>query len=252
MLNPKSLLHLLSIALLLIGTKLIMAQPITHSTNLNDSITHISFKPPPDESQPDQTIPAGSRQPSRCGQDITGVSTANSYYLMALVPSSNYGLTIAERPTFFIALPKTSAKQVVLSIKEEGKQHHSQTLLSIKDSPGIISIQPSEKSPPLAVGKKYQWSVVLVCGTKPGPNDPAIMSWVRRVDLPQTAPSGLQKENALAQALWYGEQGLWYDTLNALVKAKRSQPESQVMSDIWTNFLTSVGLSDISSQSLRP
>lgn len=246
MLNPKSLLHLFSVGLLLIGTEPIMAQP---TTNLNNSITQVSFKPPPDEGMPDKTASAGSR--GRCAQDAIQVSTVKQFSLMALVPSSNHGLTVADRPTFFIALPKTSAKQVILSIKENGTQHHSQTPLSIKDSPGIMSLQPSENSPPLVVGKKYQWSVVLVCGEKPGPNDPAVASWVSRIEPSQVMPSGLQKENALAQAIWYGERGLWYDTLTALVAARRSQPESQVMSDIWTNFLASVGLSDISSEPIH-
>lgn len=249
MLNPKSLLHLFSVGLLLFGTEPMMAQPTTHSTTPHNSIHQVFFKPPPDEGMPDKTASAGSR--GQCIQDANQISSTNQFSLMALVPSSNHGLTVAERPTFFIALPKTSAKQVVLSIKENGTQHHSQTFLSIKDSPGIMSLQSSEDSPPLEVGKKYQWSAVLVCGKKPGPNDPAVASWVSRVEPTQAMPSGLHKENALAQAIWYGERGLWYDTLTALVQAKRVQPESQVMSDIWTNFLASVGLGNISSEPIH-
>jgi hypothetical protein len=169
---------------------------------------------------------------------------------MALVPPNNYGLTVAGRPTFFIALPKTSARQIVLSIWENGTRHHSQTFIPIEDRSGIIKIQPSPDSPPLEIGKRYQWAVVVVCGERPNPNDPAIVSWVRRIDPPQPLPRQIQQENALAQAIWYGEQGLWYDTLTALIQAKRSQPDSQVMSDIWANFLSSVGLGDVSTEPL--
>lgn len=103
---------------------------------------------------------------------------------MALVPTTNYGWTLEERPTFWVYLPQTSAKQVVLSLKEEGIQHHSQTFLPITGALGIIGIKPSDESPALEVGKNYQWAVVLVCGERPSPNDPAIASVVRRVASP--------------------------------------------------------------------
>lgn len=248
MLNPKSLLPLFFVGLLIV-TMPLMAQPSNRSTN--HSIPTVSFKPPPDEPKPDRTSGAGSRQDNQCFQDASSVSTILEDSLTPLVPISNYGLTVTGRPTFLIALSKTSAKQLILSIKENGTIHHSQTVLSLKDSSGIISISPSENSPPLEIGKEYRWSVVLVCGEKPRPDDPAIASWVRRVAPPQAIPSKLDKENVLIQAKWYGEQGLWYDALLAIVKAKRSQPESEEMTKIWSNFLASVGLQEVSSKPLR-
>ncbi|GFE69529.1 DUF928 domain-containing protein [Chroococcus sp. FPU101] len=250
MLNPKSLLPLFFVGLLFASILPLMAQPSNRSGN-DHAIPTVSFKPPPNEGKPDQTSGAGSRQDNQCFQDTTSVSTIPEHSLMPLVPTSNYGLTVTERPTFLIALSKTTAKQLILSIKENGTIHHSQTVLSLKDSSGIISVSPSENSPPLEIGKEYQWSVVLVCGEKPRPDDPAIASWVRRVAPPQAIPSKLNQENALTQARWYGEQGLWYDALLALVEAKRSQPESEEMTEIWSNFLASVGLQEISSRPLR-
>lgn len=249
MINPKRLLLLVSLGLLQITTVPASAQLIS-AANPN-LISHVSFKPPPDDRKPDQTLGAGSRQDNPCFQDTTPITPLSERSMMALVPSSNYGLTLTERPTFFIALPKTSAQQLILSISENGKTYHSQTVIAIKDTPGIIKITPAQDAPPLEVGKEYQWSVVLVCGSKPGPNDPAIASWVRRVAPPQTMPSQLKQEHSLAQAVWYGNQGLWYDALNALVEARRSQPQNEAMTSIWSEFLTSVGLQDVSSEPIR-
>jgi Domain of Unknown Function (DUF928) len=257
MFNNKYLLYftiagLVSLGLVSVENNPIIAQSSADTANQVDSSrTQVSFKSPPDEKNPDRTVGAGSRQDGICSQDATQVPTVDRSSLMALVPTSNYGLTLAERPTFFIALPKTSARQIVLSIRDNGTQHHSQTFLSIADSPGIIKLSFPENASPLEVGKDYQWSVVLVCGEKPGPNDPAIASWVRRIEPPSPLPSELQQENSLAQAIWYGERGLWYDSLTALIQARQAQPDSQVMADIWTNFLTSVGLQKISSEPLR-
>jgi hypothetical protein len=166
---------------------------------------------------------------------------------MALVPTTNRGLTLAARPTFWIYLPATTAKQVVLSLREEGTKHHSQTFFPITRTSGIISLQPSEDSFPLEVGKTYQWAVVLICGERPNPNDPAIASWVRRVARTQPTNQG----TALARAAWYGEQGVWYDALDSLAEARRSQSNNQSLIVIWTDFLNSVGLKAIATEPLQ-
>lgn len=256
MLNNKYLLHSITVGLLLIETEPIIAQSTSNSSaNIDDLNTQVYFKPPPDDRKPDKTSGAGSRQDEQCPQDLTPVTAAdtlsNKPSLMALVPTTNYGLTLAERPTFLVYLPKTSAKQVVLSITEEGTQHHSQTLLPITETPSVISVKPSDNSPPLKVGKNYQWALVLVCGERPGPNDPAIASWVKRVAPLQSQSSKLDLKTVLEQAKWYGEQGIWYDAVTALAQARQSQFENNTMTGIWADFLKSAGLGAIATEPLR-
>lgn len=256
MLNKKYLFHLITVGLLLIKAEPIIAQSTSDSsTNIDDLNTQIYFKPPPDDRKPDKTSGAGSRQNGQCPQDSTLATTAdtllNKPSLMALVPTTNYGLTLAEYPTFLVYVPKTSAKQVVLSIREEGTQHHSQTLLPITEIPGVISIKPSDNSPPLKVGKNYQWALVLVCGERPGPNDPAIASWVKRVALLQPQSSQLTLKSALEQAKRYGEQGIWYDAVAALAQARQSQLDNNATTSIWADFLKSAGLGAIATEPLR-
>jgi hypothetical protein len=246
MLNNHYFFKVITVGLLLIGAAPTIAQPTANSPARSESaIATVSFKPPRDDKQPDRTAGAGSRG-GQCPQDAT-VPTANTPSLTALVPTTNRGLTLAERPTFWVYLPKTTAKQVVLSIREEGIKHHSQTFLSITGTSGIISLQSSKDSPPLEVGKTYQWAVVLVCGERPSPNDPAIASWVRRVAPFQTANQG----TALAKATWYGEQGIWYDALDSLAEARRTQSNNQALTNIWADFLNSAGLEAISTEPLQ-
>ncbi|WP_013324737.1 DUF928 domain-containing protein [Gloeothece verrucosa] len=283
MLKNQQLLFIITIGWSLVGTNSINAQstirvtsvnkqPINHSwpapsktqqssTNRIDHqptinpITQVSFTPPPKEGKPDKTTGAGSRQDGQCPQDLTQFTTpdtsSSKLSLAALVPNSNYGLTGAERPTFLVYLPKTSAKQIVLSIKEEGIKHYSQTFLPITQSAGIIKIKPSDDTPPLQVNKNYQWAVVLVCGERPGPNDPMIASWVRRVDLPNSTSQQLAEKTPLMQAAWYGNQGIWYDSLVALAQARQVQSHQYSMTQIWANFLTSVGLESFSNEKLQ-
>lgn len=245
MLNNRYFLNLITVGLLLIGAESAIAQPPANSSTRRDLSTRVFFTPPPDDKQPARTAGAGSRS-GQCPQDAT-VPTANTPPLMALVPTTNRGLTLAERPTFWVNLPKTSAKQIVLSLREEGNRHHSQTFTRITGEPGVIAIKPSDGSPLLEVGKTYQWAVVLVCGERPNPNDPAIASWVRRIALPQPTNPG----TALQQAAWYGERGIWYDALDSLAEARRSQSNNQALIDIWTEFLNSAGLEAIAREPLQ-
>ncbi|MBH8567013.1 DUF928 domain-containing protein [Nostoc sp. CENA67] len=251
MLNSQQLIYLIAVGSFLIGTQPTIAQSTANiPTPTNRSKPQqIIFKPPPNDGKPKTTSSAGSRRDWQCPQDATSTTPANQTPIMALVPAdSNYGLTIAEHPTFLVYLPQTSAKQVVLSLMTEDNQLHSQTFIPIQGEPGIISIKSADSSPPLEVGKNYQWVLVLVCGEKPSPNDPVISSWVRRVALPH--PQNHQK-TALEQVDAYSEAGIWYDAAITLAQIKNTQPNNQAIADIWTNFLKSVGLEAIATQPLR-
>ena len=254
MLNNQQLLNLMTVGLLFLSTAApTIAQSIANrSTTTNGTLSRVLFRPPQDDKKPEErTAGGGSRQDTYCLQDATSGNLANSQAsqdsLMLLVPPNNFGLTTAERPKLWIDLPATSARQLVLSIREEGTTHHSKTFIPITGDSATIALQPSADSPRLEVGKTYLWSVVLVCGEKPSPNDPALETWVSRFDTPQPINQG----SALEQAAWYGEQGIWYDALTSLIQARRSQPHNQDLIRIWTDFLESGGLKEIASEPLQ-
>lgn len=229
------------------GTAQSSNQPLERSNGLNAPIL---FKPPPQDGKPDTTRGAGSRDDRRCSQDSSSIAANQATEepsLTALVPSDHRGLTRSARPTFWVYVPQTSARQIVLSIKQ-GNQHHSQRFVPITGQSGVIGIQVTENAPPLEVGKTYQWAIVLVCGDRPSPNDPVVTALIRREQ--STASSNSQ--NALQQASRYGEQGVWYDALTTLAEAKRSQPNNADIAKTWTSFLTqpSVGLGAIATEPL--
>ncbi|EAZ92973.1 DUF928 domain-containing protein [Crocosphaera chwakensis] len=241
MLNQQYLLNLTTISLLLLPITPVIAQPASNpsGTESEGLSTGVLFKPPPEEKKPEHTRGAGSRNQGQCSQELFSANESNAPLtqtsLIPLVPSSNWGLTTAQRPTFWINLPETSAQQIVLSVREEGRIFHSQTFISITGKSGLISVQPSQDSPPLELDKSYQWAVVLICGDQPTPNDPAIASWIKRVTI--TEPNDLG--TPLQQVAWYGEKGIWYDAVTTLIEVRQSQPNNQNIRDIWTKFLKS-------------
>jgi hypothetical protein len=264
-LNQRYFSCLIALGLLLTGTEIVFADtpfPASRMARARISSTKVLFRPPANDRRPLRTVGAGSRG-GQCSQDLTAASSpssiSNKLPLLALVPpgnvgltvadvpSSNVGLTVAERPTFWMYLPQTSAKKVVLTLQSEDNSSHFQWSFPVPSAAGIVSLQPPANAPPLKIGQTYQWAVVLVCGERPSPNDPAIAAWVKRVSPAQSIP----QSTALSQAAWYGEQGLWYDMLTALGKELRSQPTNPDLTDIWANVLKSEGLEIVAMEPLR-
>lgn len=246
MLNSRYFLKLMAIALFVTGILLSNAQTPMGLTRSDGLLPRIFFKPPADAQEPHKTTGAGSRG-GACPQDTLLSETTARRSPMALVPNTNTGLTLAERPTFWIYLPKTTAKQIVLSIREGGIKDHAQVYLPTPQDSGVVGFQLPVTDPALEIGKTYQWAVVLICGARPSPNDPAIAAWVRRIAPMQP----LKKGTILEQAAWYGEQGIWYDAIAALAEVRRTKPQDKGLTDIWTQFLNSAGLEAISTEPLQ-
>lgn len=243
----QAVLSFLTIAFFLTGIEPGLAQA-TRQKIAQSPDPVILFSPPPEDGSPTTTRGAGSRDNQQCSQDTSTTQPTREPSLTALVPSDRYGLTWSARPTFWVYVPKTSARQIVLSIKQNN-QFYSQRFISITGAPGIIGIQTAEDSPPLEVGRTYQWAIVLVCGDRPSPNDPVVSAWVRR----EQSTTQLRSQSALQQAADYGKRGIWYDAITALAEAKRSQPNNSALNQTWTNFLmqSSVGLNAIATEPLR-
>jgi Domain of Unknown Function (DUF928) len=254
---------LITVGLLLIFSQAAFAAPSPTKSAVKKSrtITRVIFRPPLSNKRPDRTTGAGTRNGQWC-QKSTPSTTGNNLPLMALVPMQQSGgsalsggLTLSERPTFWVYLPANSAKQVVLNIQEQEETRqgnriestfkpHSQTFFTTNGASGLMSLTPSETSPPLTIGKTYIWAMVLVC-EKVHPDNPVVTAWVHRVAPPGT----LKPETTLAQASWYGGQGLWYDALTTLAQAKPVNTPD--LSDTWNNFLKSGELEPIPMDAAR-
>ncbi len=207
----------------------------------------ILFQPPPESEQPETTESAASRKNGHCFQDLLKESLNDSPKLMPIVPNSNFALTISDRPSFWVYLPQTSAKKVILSIKEAGVNPHWQQSVSLTGEVGMISIPLSDDAPALEIGKNYQWAVILVCGNRPNPNDPVVASWIKRIDESQISKRrSINYSTELEKAADYAQQGIWYDALDILAAAKNSSVDN--WQDIWVKYLQSGGLEEIANE----
>lgn len=187
---------------------------------------------PPGEGEPQDTSGAGSRDGLRCSQDEQPIRP--------LMPKRNYGLTLEEHPSIFVDLPETSARQVVLTFQDETGESYERAFLPIADRTGIVSFTLPADKPPLAVGKNYQWSLVVVCGETVQPDDPIFRGWVQRVARSPELERTLAQKPAIEQAVWYAEQGYWYDLLAVMAQARRSHPNDANLTKLWQDVLDAV------------
>ncbi|MBE9046936.1 DUF928 domain-containing protein [Pleurocapsales cyanobacterium LEGE 10410] len=206
--------------------------------------TTVLFQPPSESERPESTEGAASRggssgQSGVCASDRVSQSiSSDRLNFTALAPQRNYGLTTLEHPTLWIYLPQTSAKQAILSIKQEGKTPHWQQSVSLTPKTGITGIKLSDDAPALEINQNYQWAVILVCGDRPNPNDPVVTAWIKRIDQLENGDSN-SPISGLEQAAVYARQGIWYDALNILVAQRSSLSNWQ---NIWGEYLQSGGL----------
>jgi Domain of Unknown Function (DUF928) len=211
--------------------------PAPRQTAGGSSRGSVTFDPP-GEPAPQQTVGSSSR-----GDDSS---------VMALVPETNHGRTVAERPTFFIYLPEIPMRRGFFSIQDEHRNSLYQTYIDIPENQGIISFTLPDDAPPLEVGKDYEWYFVAIEGEKLRPDSPEISGWVKRVELSADVAAIIRSGASLELANAYGQQGIWYDTLSTLVELKQLQPDNTELNSEWAELLEQVGLGAIAANSVVP
>jgi Domain of Unknown Function (DUF928) len=217
----------------------------TAKVNVQKNRRFIGFKPP-GQSQPNYTIGAATRSN---GQVCQSDRVASERTLTALVSSADKATTVRDRPTFLVYVPKTSAKQATLIVKDASEGYFYEKTFSLPKKPGIVSIDLPKNAPTLQNGKKYSWSVVLVCGQSTRPNDPFVTGIVTKTKNSQLSTK-LEKASLLDRANAYQKNLIWYDTLATVAKLTKIQPGNLEALHTWQKLLEEVNLSDLATEPL--
>lgn len=211
-----------------------------------EDILDIRFQSPPDEGDPGPS-PGGATRSPGCFPE----SGFPALPMTALLPETRKGLTVAARPTFFAYIPPTLAPMGDFILAEKGENEADgeneaveiyQTTFPISQSPGIVRFTIPDEAPPLEIGKKYEWSLGIICdGANPG------IVWfvagaIERTNDIGDRPNSTLDEPSLSEVRRYAENGIWHETLANLAELRLSQPNDIIIERIWLSLLTSVGL----------
>lgn len=215
----------------------------------------VTFKPP-GETAPTESTGGGTRggvgfEPpgDAAPENTTGGGTRGDEptELMALIPQTKVGRTVAGRPTFFVYVPPQSVKKVFFSVQDEQRNHHYQTVLEVSDLGGVVSVTLPEDAPELEIGKNYLWFFAPIApGEILRPDNYGVTGWVKRV---QSSPqmSQMSSLTPLERATLYADSGIWYDTLTQLVSGMLVQPTNATLVTEWKDLLEQVGLEAIAT-----
>ena len=189
----------------------------SNANSLSKEIVFQDAFEPPGEPEPKETKGSGSRDGGKC--------SPSEQKIKPLMPKRNYGLTLQKLPPVFVNLPKTKARKVMLSFRDEAGEYYQRAFLPITAN-GIVNFSLPEDKPALKVGKNYQWSLVVVCGNTVQPDDPTFQGWVQRVEPTSQIERELTGKTAVEKAKWYANRGYWYEMVGEIQQARKIEPDN--------------------------
>jgi Domain of Unknown Function (DUF928) len=211
---------------------------IAHPQLLVSKLKQSNPPPPPDN--PDSSAAGGRRDPTSCPQDAIVLKT--NPLLTALSPTTKPGLTLAERPTFLVYVPKTSAQSAEFSLRSRDGRGVYRTTVALTKTPNIISISLPTQAASLEVAKQYTWSFAIICNPNDRVEDKFVMGTVQRTELDPTRLAKIQQTPANQRLALYQEYGIWYDAIALLFELKRTQSNDLSLGKAWREFLQSGGI----------
>ncbi|WP_375467130.1 DUF928 domain-containing protein [uncultured Nostoc sp.] len=162
--------------------------------------------------------------------------------LTALVPKTNIGLTISERPTFWFYIPyqPTDRNPVEFLLINDKNNPVYKTTFKLTNTPGIISVNLPRNIPALENGKKYNWMLSYICDPANKEKDTFVKGYIERVSINSNLKNHLEKASRPRERiLLFAENGLWYDALTMLANERRQKPKDAQVKKDWKDLLLS-------------
>lgn len=213
----------------------------------------VTFVPPMEEGAPNQTTGGASRNGGQCLFDLNDPG-ATKLQVTPILPQSNYGMTVSERPTILVYLPEHNAPEGLLTVRNEDRTLHYRTIVPISKAEGIVALRIPEEAPGLIEGKNYQWYFQLKCKGKRHPSNPIASGWVKRIEQNKVASRSQSIsvgesaiEPSLEKAASLGAAGVWYDTAAMMLQLRQTLPQDREIADNWAELMNSVELEAIAN-----
>jgi hypothetical protein len=166
--------------------------------------------------------------------------------LVAMLPQSYSGTTVAAHPTIMVYLPDSTANTAVFSLKDESGTMVYQQQLAVSGKAGLVMIALPANAPALTLNQNYQWYMALQVDGELNPSTPYVDGWIQRIAPSTALAAALQQPDQLKRAELLGNNGIWYDCVAELAALRASQPNQPELAKQWTELLESVGLQDVS------
>jgi hypothetical protein len=175
-----------------------------------------------------------------------------SKMLTPLVPQTRLGLTFAERPSFFVYVPESSAQTAgFLLLSDDDTEVVYETTFALPSKAGIVRFDLPANAPAMQVGKQYHWFITTLCDTTSGlSGSPTVEGWVERSAPDLALTKALQKTLLVNRPTLYADAGIWHETLATLAELRQKYPQNSKFLNDWREMLQSVGLNTLAAEPL--
>jgi hypothetical protein len=206
------------------------------------------YKPPGDLGKP-PTTGGGTRGNLKCAQDtaLPEPQPPLTPLMPLLAPNvGTVGLTVSERPEFFVYVPQTSATEAEFILIDEENNDVYQASLPLSGEAGIVSVNLPEDRPPLEVGKNYRWFFVVVCDPDNRQEELVVGGWTQRRELETDLAVKLERAiRPSDRSFIFAQNGIWHDSLSILAKEIRNSNRNALAIVQWKLLLESAGLDTV-------
>jgi Domain of Unknown Function (DUF928) len=195
----------------------------------------VRWTPNPKLGSAQRTLSGGRR-----GQAIAHCETTRTIKptaLTLLVPQTNQGLaTIEANPTFFwhTQTDRPTTAKFILSDPSTAEPIFTQTIQV--DRAGISRLTPPVQ---LKAGVRYRWTVLLACNTGT-PKEVIARSFVERLENVELQWQARTLSD-LDRAATFAQNGIWFDTIEALITAAEKNPQDLKVKSELRSLLSQVG-----------
>jgi Domain of Unknown Function (DUF928) len=210
--------------------------PLSTPRSRERQVIKLKFTLPP-KGAPGKRTDAGSRNGCSANKPLT-----------ALVPSTNIGLTVAKHPTFWFYIPYQSNSSALgkFQLFDERETVVYTTNISTKGIPGIVGVELPQRFSGLEIGQRYQWVLSFSCNSTSTETSTLVNGFVERVAVTKELKQKLEGAKTQRDSLLlYGEEGLWFDLLSALIGERRRNPYDFQVAEDWFGLLGQVNLSEL-------
>jgi hypothetical protein len=160
-------------------------------------------------------------------------------------------LTSTEYPSFWFYIPpsRTPDREIEFVLQDDRDNYIYKTTVSLfETSSGIVHIPIPSTTPPLAVNRRYQWTLSI----QEKNSSVFVQGFLQRIAIAPHLLTQLKVATPRERIALYAARGIWQDALGDLAQLRRQNPEDTSLATEWIELLQSVGLGNISTQPFIP
>jgi Domain of Unknown Function (DUF928) len=191
---------------------------------------------------------------STAGGATRGSCDKLSKQITPILPKEKLGLTLSERPTFFVNLPKAAAKNAEFLLLATENDISTEVVyeatVNLPEQPGIMAYTLPDNAPALETGKRYRWFLSVPCNADESEAKATVDGWVERTESNVTLSKQLETAEVSKRPEVYAQAGIWYETLASLVQQRCNNPNDAKIKEDWRKLFQYAGLSNLASESL--